>query len=115
MSNILGGAYLKSEDDRPNKPQYQAWVSINDIFGANRFQANLMRNEVKKQRQSTVKTDRPTFVWRKAKHLFTFSILCTLILPELGFPRRSPEMISKSLIKYLPSAKSVNKSLICNK
>ena len=46
------------------------------------------------------------------KHLFTFSILCTRILPEFGLPNRSPDMISKSLIRYFPSDKSVKRSLI---
>ena len=53
-----------------------------------------------------------TLVWRNARHLLTFSILWTLIFPELGLPSLSPEIISSSRIKYLPSAKSVNRSLI---
>lgn len=49
-------------------------------------------------------------VWRNARLLLTFSTLCTLILPLFGLPSFSPEMISKSLRSFLPSAKSVNRS-----
>lgn len=52
----------------------------------------------------------PTFVWRNARDLFTFSILCTRMRPLLGLASRSPEMISSSFSNFLPSARSVNKS-----
>ena len=55
-----------------------------------------------------------TLVWRNAKHLFTFSILWTLIFPELGFPSFSPDMISNSFIRHFPSARSMNRSFIWN-
>ena len=53
-----------------------------------------------------------TLDFRKVKHFKTFSTFCTRISPLFGLPTFSPEIVSKSLIRIFPSAKSVNKSLI---
>ena len=54
-----------------------------------------------------------TFVDKNLRDLPTFSIICTRRTPLFGLPRFSPEMISSSLSSNLPSAKSLNKSMIC--
>ena len=50
---------------------------------------------------------------KNARHLLTFSILWTLSFPEFGRPSFSPEMISSSRMRSLPSLKSVKILSIC--
>lgn len=77
-------------------------IVSNACLQCGKINANL--NNVRKQLIN------PTFVWRNARDLFTFSILCTRIRPLLGLANRSPEMISSNFSNFLPSARSVNKS-----
>lgn len=53
-----------------------------------------------------------TFVWRNAKLLLTFSILCTRMRPLFGLPSFSEDIISNNFSNLMPSAKSVNRSSI---
>lgn len=51
-----------------------------------------------------------TFVCKKAKLLFRFSILWTRMRPLFGLPSFSPEIISSNFRSFTPSAKSTNRS-----
>lgn len=53
-----------------------------------------------------------TLVARNLRHLLRFSTFWTRMIPLLGVPSFSPEMISSSFISILPSARSVNRSRI---
>ena len=54
-----------------------------------------------------------TLLLRNMMLLLTFSIFWTRRTPLFGLPRLSPDMISRRRISVLPSARSVNRSLIC--
>ena len=79
----------------------QKWIHKNHLYWFPILSLTICYNDVNPNKYDLV--------------LLTFSILCTLILPELGLPNRSPDIISRSLIKYLPSAKSVKRSLTYRK
>lgn len=71
-----------------------------------------MSNSLKKKKFFHSFLNYLTLVARNFRHLFTFSTFCTLSMPLLGRPSCSPEMISSSFMRILPSAKSVNRSRI---
>ena len=110
---------LKPQNDGPHETKNKSRISIDDIFSADTFKANLywkenmalFKNHYSRSFwQQKLSRDQQTLVWRKAKLLLTFSILWTRILPLLGLASFSPEIISSSLSSFLPSARSTNRS-----
>lgn len=109
--NVLN---LESEDDCPDETQVQLKQEGTLVSGIKLKFASQLTDGLEKSTISCAPMFSKCTRWsrRNCSALSTFSRQWILILPFVGFGKRSPDRISSSLMRFLPSRISTYRSLM---